>query len=200
MPAKQKKDLFSTSQQQAMFSYFPKKQGHSTRSVASKALIINAPYAFLLAFIAEHDIIRYRISLWSVWVSCPSCVPSNLSPTPSLLAFGEEGWKDGLDAVSALLCSSQNTGVLSTHFQPQIQSTALWGLLWGKLTPSQPDSIYNCILKLMNYVFQYLLKHWMILHHSAYLMKYCSVPSQMPWRCLAILNRFLSQICNLIKK
>ena len=32
--------------------------------------------SFLLAFIAEHDVIWYGISLWSLWVSCPGYVPS----------------------------------------------------------------------------------------------------------------------------
>jgi len=37
---------------------------------------------FLTAFIAEHDTIRYGMSLWSVGVSCPSCVPSQLLAHP----------------------------------------------------------------------------------------------------------------------
>ena len=31
------------------------------------------------AFIAEHDIVWYGKSLWSVGVSCPGCAPSQLS-------------------------------------------------------------------------------------------------------------------------
>jgi len=44
-------------------------------------------------------------------------------------------------------CSAvaQNIGVLSTLFQPQMQSTAQYGLLCRKFTPSQPDSIQGQI-------------------------------------------------------
>lgn len=43
-----------------------------------------------------------------------------------------------LNAVPALLSSSNNTAVLCTAFQLPVQSTVLWGLPGGKLTPSQP--------------------------------------------------------------
>jgi len=37
------------------------------------------PFSFFSQlFIAQHDIIWYKIPLWSVWVSCPSCVPFQL--------------------------------------------------------------------------------------------------------------------------
>lgn len=42
------------------------------------------------------------------------------------------------NVVPALLSSSHNTALLSTTFQLPVQSTVLWGLPWGKLTPSQP--------------------------------------------------------------
>jgi len=41
----------------------------------------NSKYpSFLLppAFIADHNSIRYGLSLWSAGVSCPSCAPSQL--------------------------------------------------------------------------------------------------------------------------
>ena len=46
--------------------------------------------SFLLppALYAEHDVIWYGVSLWSVGVSCPGCVPSQLLVHPSLLAGG----------------------------------------------------------------------------------------------------------------
>jgi len=40
--------------------------------VESPSLLLS----FLSAFIAEHDVRWYRISLWSACVSRPSCVPS----------------------------------------------------------------------------------------------------------------------------
>jgi len=52
---------------------------------------------------------------------------------------GRVGTREGLAAVQALLHNSENIIGLSTLFQPQIQSTALYELLWRKLTPSQPD-------------------------------------------------------------
>lgn len=38
-----------------------------------------------LSFIAEHYIIWYGIFLWSIWVSCPKCVPSQslIHPQPT---------------------------------------------------------------------------------------------------------------------
>jgi len=60
----------------------------------------------------------YGISLWSLWVNCPGYVPPKILHTPSLHVMG--GWwgnvGESLDAVQALLSSSQNTGVLSICF------------------------------------------------------------------------------------
>ena len=113
---------------------------------------------FFLAFIAGHDIIWYRISLWSEWHSCPGYVSSQVLPTSSLLAMRGEGvlWRDSIDTVRALLSSNQNISVLSAPFWLQTQSTALWGPLWGKSTPSQPDSTQSCVP-----VPSVQLTHWM---------------------------------------
>ncbi|GAB0210267.1 ras GTPase-activating protein 1-like [Grus japonensis] len=60
------------------------------------------------AFIAEHDVIWYGISLFVQFGSAVLAVsPPNLLPTPSLQAFEEWGWRDSLDAVPALLSSRQ---------------------------------------------------------------------------------------------
>ena len=40
-------------------------------------------------FMGEYDVMWHGISLWSVWVSCPACVPASLLPTPLLLAKGQ---------------------------------------------------------------------------------------------------------------
>jgi len=40
---------------------------------SSHYLLANSPSSY-----AEHDVIWYWISLWPVWVSYPSCVPSYL--------------------------------------------------------------------------------------------------------------------------
>lgn len=48
---------------------------------------------------------------------------------------------ESLHVVPALLSNRQNTGAVSVLFQLQKQSTALYGLLWGEGTPSQPDPV-----------------------------------------------------------
>ena len=72
--------------------------------------------SFLLAFVADHDVIWYGISIWSAWVGCPGYVTSNLLPTPSLLAFWRGSWRDSLAAAQALPSKTQNIYVLSTPF------------------------------------------------------------------------------------
>ena len=57
----------------------------------------------------------------------------------------KEDWRDRLDSVKVLLSSDQNTGVFSTLFYLEIQRTALWGLLWGKLISSQSDPVLTQI-------------------------------------------------------
>lgn len=71
---------------------------------------------------------------WLFWL-CPFLV----SCPPSAHRTLEEGF--GGKAVIAPLSNSQNTDVLLTLFQTEIQSPALGSLLWGKLTPSQLDTL-----------------------------------------------------------
>lgn len=65
------------------------------------ALLKNAPTSFPWAFIADHIVICYDISLWPVWVSCASCVPSQ-----HLAHSWATGWRHSLDSVWALLSHS----------------------------------------------------------------------------------------------
>jgi len=69
------------------------------------------------SFYAEHDAIRYGMSLWSVGVSCPCRVPSQLlvHPQPARWWGGVRSRKS-LDSVQALLSSNKNIPVLSTLF------------------------------------------------------------------------------------
>lgn len=97
------------------------------------------PSSFLLVFIAEHDDMWYGIFFWSFWVSY---VPSQPVAHPQSAGLWGYVWWDRFDAVQALPSNSQNTGELPTPFYPQIQSTALYVLLWRKSAPSQPDPIY----------------------------------------------------------
>lgn len=50
--------------------------------------------------------------------------------------------ENSTDAEPALPTNSQNSGLLPTPFQLPRHSTTLWGLIWGKRTPSEPDSVY----------------------------------------------------------
>lgn len=68
-------------------------------------------------FIAQHDVIWYKISLWSVGVSSPAVSPPTLLLTRSLLAGGGEREKrESLGSVQALFSKSQRIGALSTQF------------------------------------------------------------------------------------
>lgn len=61
--------------------------------------------------------------------------------SPSLL-MGGRVLENSSDAEPVLPRNSQNSGVLPRAFQLPRHSTTLWGLKWGKWTPSQPDSVY----------------------------------------------------------
>lgn len=104
-------------------------------------LIMNDLSWFLLTFTAEHDIIlTWNIPLVILgqlsWLSTQTSL--HFQPT----GFWQwENWTDSLNVVWTLLSRSQNTGVLSTPFSLQTQSTMLSGLLWGKWTPPQPDQM-----------------------------------------------------------
>lgn len=52
----------------------------------------------------------------------------SLLPVHSLLALGVVG--EGLDVMAALLSNSE-TGAMPAQFFVQVQSRALYGLLWG---------------------------------------------------------------------
>ena len=75
--------------------------------------------SFLLAFIAEQMAYGMEYPFGQLGSAVPAMSPPKLLPTRSLLAFWGEGGncrEDSLDAVRALLSSSQNTGVFSTPF------------------------------------------------------------------------------------
>lgn len=61
-------------------SHFQKSNYWSQIIVAGEGKHCNCayvPYLFLSsAFTAEHNVIQYNIAFWTVWVSCPDCVPS----------------------------------------------------------------------------------------------------------------------------
>lgn len=82
-----------------------------------------------LVYISEYDMIWCEISLWSVG----SAVPSLVHPQPSLP--GEEQW--GLDPVSAMPDSDQNTTVPATQFPSQIWNTVPYQRLQRELDVSK---------------------------------------------------------------
>lgn len=59
-------------------SHFPSSTGQIPYTCPSTFLLVPniCPSSFLQFFIAEHVIIQYKITLWSVWVHCHGCVPS----------------------------------------------------------------------------------------------------------------------------
>ena len=83
----------------------------------TNAVITNAPpFSFLLAFIAEHDVVRHRISTWSFGVSCPGCVPSQPLAPPSLPALeqgvlGRQPWC-GTNTLPATMRVAVGKGIL----------------------------------------------------------------------------------------
>jgi len=68
----------------------------------------------------EHDVVWNKTPLWPLWVSCPSCVPSQLS----VHLAGQ--------------ATTENISMLSTLFSSQIQNTILHQLPERKLALSQP--------------------------------------------------------------
>lgn len=84
-------------------------------------------------------------TVWNIlWLVEVSCHGLHLSSTISLLAVGSP-WV--LGAVPALLSHSQAITVLS------VKSAALCGLLWGKLTPSQPDQSISLVFTFLTVFF-----------------------------------------------
>lgn len=85
------------------------------------ALTINIPaffFSFLWAFVAEHNIIWYRILLDHLLQLCP---PSLLL-TSSTLTGGAEWEKEKALTVQVLFNNSQNTAVLSTLFSHKVKA------------------------------------------------------------------------------
>lgn len=95
------------------------------------------PSSFSPVFIAEHDIMWYRISLWTLRISCPGSFHSQIL---AHLIFGSSGccWRDSLDAMQALLSNSQNTVVTNAkHITVQVIMRKV------NSTPSRP-SAHTC--------------------------------------------------------
>lgn len=89
----------------------------------------------------SNDVTVWDIPLVSLGLLPWPC-PHPTSCLPSAYWLLQGSWRDRLEAVSALLSSSR-TSVWYQHcssYKCKAQ-TALYGLLWGNLTPSQPDSV-----------------------------------------------------------
>lgn len=99
--------------------------------VKTNTIMVNVPDSFSFSWpsVVEHNI-WYRTSLWSVWVSYQSCVPSHhLVQMVDRVKRGKKTQKKGgevrrgmrekekslVDAVQALLSSSQNTVFINTN-------------------------------------------------------------------------------------
>lgn len=108
------------------------------------------------------DVIRFRIPFWSACISCPVYVlpwsfdhswPSGLwgcdgaeRRVGGVVGCGV-GYEHGVEEMTLMhqeLCKNfspiaKTLRYYQTSFQLQMQSTTLWGLLWEKLPPCQPD-------------------------------------------------------------
>lgn len=92
------------------------------------------------AYIAKHIIIWSGLSLRAAGISCPGFNPSqNLVLPQSTPWWGSLRGRKGLDSMKGPLGKNQNIPELSTVFWSQIQNTAVYQLLWLKLTLSQPN-------------------------------------------------------------
>lgn len=98
------------------------------------------PHPFHWALLVEHDIIWYGISLCQCGSSAPAVSPPSPWCTPSLgfdwMCIRRAG-QSGRHSPYAQLGNSQSLGVVSALLWPLSQSTAPYGLQWGKFTPSQ---------------------------------------------------------------
>lgn len=100
--------------------------------VKTNTITMNVPDSFSFSWpsTVEHNNICYRTSLWSVWVSYQSCAPSqHLLQMVDRVKGGKKNKKKGgevrrgmrekekslVDAVQALLGSSQNTVFINTN-------------------------------------------------------------------------------------
>ena len=91
-----------------------------------------------LSFIAERDVIWYEIFLWLVWVSYPSCVPSQ--PLAYLQPIGL-CWGGGVGEITLMLFE-YNSAVAKTLvcYQHHIVTNPKHSIIWAavrKLRPSQ---------------------------------------------------------------
>lgn len=72
------------------------------------------PFSFLSASIDDHYIIWYRISLQSVWISCPACAPSQLLAVLQRTDLGE-----GVGESALRLCQHCSAvGKALVYYQP----------------------------------------------------------------------------------
>lgn len=106
-----------------------------------------------------HDSIWYRISLWSIWVTWPGCVPLFLLTTPSLLT-GVVGWEP---EEALTLCKDYSAKAKTlVHLPTPFCFSQTQNSTRRKLTPFQPDPVYP----------------WFCAQH--FLVCYCNTLS--PWR------------------
>lgn len=99
--------------------------------------------SFTSAFIAEHDVVWYGISLWSVWVSCPL-----LASCASLVA-GMVAWEAEKSSTLCKHCSatSKTSAYYQYHFikkKKKVQNTTSYKPLRRNLTLSPSKSRHLC--------------------------------------------------------
>lgn len=88
--------------------------------------IMNVLPSYFLAFISEHMSYIWNITLLSLCQLSSLCCLPRFCPSQACWCWGK-CWKDSLDAVGALLHSSQNTAVFSEASQLLLQITGSEG-------------------------------------------------------------------------
>lgn len=118
--------------------------------VAWPCLEFSLPSSFLWAFISDQT--QYAVFLWSVWISCASCPFPRSFPAPAYW-WWEKCWRDSAAAVSVLLSTCQNRGVLPTSFCAPKQSIALEGAAGDKMNSASPrpnTSFYSYAISVLS--------------------------------------------------
>lgn len=93
------------------------------------------------ALTSQHATIRYGTSFWSVWISCPGCVPSQLCLGGTSLAGEHEKLKSPWLCVNAALQQQKHWCVISIAFtqnSKQSNTPATKKKITSQLKPGHP--------------------------------------------------------------
>lgn len=131
-----KRNLFSLSlQQQMSCTSWKAKPQHTLRFLRKTNGIttsVSLSSSFPWAFTAACDIERYEITLWSTWISCPSCAPTQLlADLQPAHWWGRVGKREKLSMVQVLL-SKAKTLVCYERCSSHKSKTQHWTVCKGE--------------------------------------------------------------------